>query len=67
MTKDDARKKLEAELDKMRQNSKKIEELEAELEKSGKDQGADILGPRDELEYKRMIKELKEEKKHGHD
>jgi hypothetical protein len=58
MNKDKAKALLESQKEQLRENLKKHEKAENTLDKDHG--GADILGPRDELEYQRMLKDIKE-------
>lgn len=61
MNKEKAKKLLESQEKQLKENLKKYKEAEENLDE---DQvGIDILGPRDELEYQRMIKDVEESDK----
>ena len=59
MNKDDARKQLEKNLDKMREQRRRIEGIEEEVTKATNGDGR-ISGPQNDIDYQKMRKDIKE-------
>jgi hypothetical protein len=59
MTREDARKKLEASRKHMREQSRLHEQAEKKLDHGARKPGK-LAGPRHDLEYQKMLKEMKE-------
>lgn len=60
MTKDDPQNILKKNLRIMREQRKRHEQAEIEIEKDESDDSSNISGPKDELEYHRMKKDIKD-------
>ena len=58
MTKDEAKKTLENNLEAMRKQKKLNEQAESEISESG--ESSLISGPKNELDYQRMKRDIKE-------
>lgn len=61
MNKETAKELLKNQKKQLKDNLKKFKDAEANLDEDRPE--ADTLGPRDELEYQRMIKDIKESNK----
>jgi len=59
MNKDEARKKLEEQLKQMQEQSQLHEQAEQELDKNKK-KNSKISGPRNDMEYQKMMNDIKE-------
>lgn len=59
MNKEEARKKLEKERKKIQEQSKLHEQVEAELDKCKK-KNSKLSGPRNDIEYQKMLKDMNE-------
>ena len=56
MNKDQAKELLKNQKSLLRENLKKYQNAEKDID----DEGSDVLGPRDDLEYQKMINDIKE-------
>jgi hypothetical protein len=59
MTKSDAKKKLEANREKLKERLKQYENAEQGLAEE-LDENGNVIGPRNDIEYRKMLKELEE-------